>query len=79
MARIASFEEVASGNDRLHADVQCGYKIFDYAGSRVLQLDTYGSDERKILGKVSQSVQVDREAAEELMRIIERAFPDLTW
>lgn len=77
MARITGFEEVAAGQDRLHSSVQCGFKIFSAAGAPILQLDTYGSDQRKFTGKISQSIQLDRKGAEELVAILERAFPDL--
>ena len=41
----------------------------------MLQLETYGSDDRAIPGKVSQVIQLDEAGARELKRIIERAFP----
>jgi hypothetical protein len=46
-------------------------------GGCLLQLDTYGSDERQIPGKVSQSLQFDEHAAQELFSILRRAFPGL--
>ena len=78
MARISDFQEVASGDDRVHSDVLCGYKVFSASGSRMIQLDTYGSNEREFTGKVSQSIQFDRSAAERLLVIIESAFPGIT-
>lgn len=42
---------------------------------RRVQLDTYGSADRKLAQKVSQSIQLDREGALELLRIMETAFP----
>lgn len=77
MARIISFEEVAAGNDRLHGPVHCGHKIFPGPDGPILQLDTYGSTERQIEGKVSQTLQIDRTAAEQLMKLLRTAFPSL--
>ncbi|MDN5381033.1 hypothetical protein QEP66_02720 [Streptomyces sp. LB8] len=78
MALIKEFRQVPSDAQRLHGPVTCGYRAFTVDGQRVLQLDTYGSPERKILGKISQSIQLDAEAARELLKIIEESFPNLT-
>jgi hypothetical protein len=51
--------------------------IFDDNGQRFIQLDTYGSNEREHSEKVSQSVQFDKKAAEQLLKLIREAFPDL--
>jgi hypothetical protein len=78
MARIVSFKELEAGKrSRPHTEVECGYAIVSVDGQTLLQLDTYGSDEREIPGKVSQSIQLDRSAAERLGQILERAFPGL--
>jgi hypothetical protein len=42
----------------------------------LLQLATYGSDERKIPGKTSQTLQLERTRALELRDVIERVFPE---
>jgi hypothetical protein len=42
-----------------------------------LQLDTLGSRDREIPGKVSQSIQLDEEGARQLLEFIVRAFPTL--
>lgn len=77
MARIVQFDEIATGNDKVHGPVTCGYKIFAGPTSTILQLDTYGSSERQISGKQSQSIQLDTEAARRLMELLDRAFPGL--
>ena len=75
MARISEFHEVTSQTHRLHGPVQCGYRVFAIGGETVMQLDTYGSSDRKDQGTISQSIQLDEGAAEELARLIVRAFP----
>ena len=40
----------------------------------IVQIDTFGSDARKIEGKVSQTLQFDRQAAEKLVEILSKAF-----
>lgn len=77
MARIAQFAEKTSDINKLHQDVRCGYKVFQLEGETILQLDTYGSAERQELGQMSQSIQLDEDAAEYLLRLIRRAFPGI--
>ena len=46
-------------------------------GKTHVQLDTYGSDARKLNVKVSQSIQFDQASAAELLEILRHAFPNL--
>jgi hypothetical protein len=77
MALIRRFESRPIEPRRVHDGVVCGYAAADLDGRRILQLETYGSAERKMPGKVSQSIQLDQESARVLKRIIEQTFPDL--
>ena len=77
MARIASFFETPTESTRVHDDVDCGYRMFSAQGERYVQLDTYGLAQRAIPGKVSQSIQLDRSAAEKLVKVFARAFPGI--
>ena len=77
MAYITEFFESKSGGSSHHSTCSCGWKIAERDGLKVLQLDTYGSDTRKDQGTVSQSIQVDQEAATELMSLIRHTFPGL--
>jgi hypothetical protein len=78
MALIKEFRSVTSDVQRVHGPVTCGHRIFTVDGQRILQLDTYGSTERQIPDKISQSLQLDADSARELLAIIKNAFPDLT-
>lgn len=76
MALITRFEKVEKERNSVHAPVECGYLTFTGSdGARYLQLETYGSSERKLRDKVSQSIQLDESAAAELRRILDSAFP----
>jgi hypothetical protein len=75
MALIENFEERPLEPTRVHSGVQCGYRTVNLGSRRVLQLETYGSKDRKMPEKVSQVIQLDEAGAKELKRIIERAFP----
>ncbi|WP_207544456.1 hypothetical protein [Mycolicibacterium fortuitum] len=77
MALITEFTQVAADHPTVHGRVSCGWRVFQHDGHTVLQLDTYGSPERKIKGKVSQSIQLDHDGAKELVKLIKGTFPDL--
>lgn len=77
MALIAEFLEAHTDRASIHGPVQCGWRVFESGGVTILQLDTYGSDQRKIPDKVSQTIQLNREGAQVLLSLIRRAFPDL--
>lgn len=77
MARVTSFEQVTAERDSVHRPVSCGWRVVSVSGVRLLQLDTYGSEDRENPGKLSQSLQLDETAAVALMVVIRRAFPGL--
>jgi hypothetical protein len=77
VALIRDFRQVSSDKTGVHKPVSCGWQAFSSDGQTVLQLDTYGSEERQILGKVSQSIQLDREGAAALLKLIRQSFPGL--
>ncbi len=51
--------------------------MFNEGNETYLQLDTYGSSERRIPGKTSQSLQLDRRSAKKLKRLLEQTFPGI--
>jgi hypothetical protein len=55
--------------------VDCTVSFIQREEGVLLQLDTLGSKDRKITGKVSQSIQLDEDAARQLLGFIARAFP----
>lgn len=77
MALLRDFIPLSKERQRVHDLVECGYSVFTDGGQTYLQLDTYGSQERAIPGKTSQSLQLDRSAAEQLKVLIEATFPGL--
>lgn len=60
-----------------HSETECTYSIVvQREGAAYLQIDTYGSAERKIAGKKSQSIRFAPEAIRELKQILARHFAD---
>lgn len=78
MAKIVEFTDKGE-IDKInrHTDVECGYSIARTADGAFLVLETYGSKDRAIPGKPSQSLLFDADGAARLKEIIERAFPAL--
>jgi hypothetical protein len=77
MALITEFTELQKERHQVHGIVECGYSIFEAEDGRYLQLDTFGSTERQIPGKTSQSIQLNERSAGQLRILIERAFPGI--
>jgi 5-methylcytosine-specific restriction protein B len=67
-----------TSNVRTHpTDVDCGYQVVHADEGTLLQLSTYGSDARKSDKKVSQTLQVDRDVARQLIAVLRTAFPGI--
>jgi len=76
VALVKRFDSLGvSERRRVHGEVRCGFATFERDGKRYLQLDTFGSNERVIPGKVSQSIQIDREGAVALKALLSHVFP----
>jgi hypothetical protein len=48
--------------------------MFEAGGETYLQLDTHGSSDRSVPGKVSQSVQLNEASAKQLRQLLAQAF-----
>jgi 5-methylcytosine-specific restriction protein B len=46
----------------------------DSDGKRLLQLSTFGSDDRRSESKVSQTIQIDEAMAKELSKVLAEVF-----
>src|SRR4051812_19560559 len=66
MALITSFEHRPDAGMNYRSEVRCGYSVGHVGQTKILHLETYGSASRAIPGKVSQSVELDEEAARAL-------------
>jgi hypothetical protein len=77
LALITEFKPSAAERNSVHKPVSCGWRTFQVGNSRFLQPDTYGSQDREIPDKVSQSIQLDLHAAAKMMSLIRNAVPDL--
>jgi len=56
---------------------ECGFCSVELGGTKYLLLETYGAADRKISGKVSQSLHLDRKHAADLKSLLEDCFPGI--
>ena len=71
MALVKKLTPSEMENGSEHPEVECTYAVVsDEAGSRHLQIDTYDSKSRQVLGKKSQSLRFSPEAIQQLKQII---------
>jgi hypothetical protein len=72
MALVKEIKEAKMERNSIHKEVECTYTKFkDSKGQLYLQLDTYGSEFRKLAGKKSQSLQFDKVSLLALKKIID--------
>lgn len=72
MALVKKLEEISMDNPSVHGEATCTYTVFhDKNGNPYLQVDTYGSQKRQIIGKKSQSTQFGPEALSQLRSILD--------
>lgn len=78
MAFIVSLDPLpALHGSRPHSMSEGTWRISSREGSRVLQIDSYGSTNRQDVGTISQSLQLDAERAAQLVTIIRATFPEI--
>ncbi len=75
MAWVSSVEQ-KEGNGKIQPTQVVAYaKVFPTeSNTKILQIDTYGSSDRQIPGKQSQTLQFGPEAAAQLYRILKDTY-----
>ena len=72
MAIVRHMERQELSVEAPHSETDCTYSVVsDRDGTIYLQIDTYGSRDRKIAGKKSQSIRFAPEAIRELKSILD--------
>ena len=68
MAIVREFHPKDLERNSKHSEVTATISLVeDDAGERFVQIDTYGSKDREIPGKVSQSLRLSKSAFDQLM------------
>lgn len=66
--------KLEKNTNSLHKEVEGTYSTYILNGSKYIQIDTYGSTERQYKGKISQSIQLDKDVAIKLIDILQKEF-----
>jgi hypothetical protein len=76
MALVRTFTPDERSSSRPHPTrVDARWQVIrDRGGDALFQISTYGSDERESEPKVSQTIQINRIVAEELVRRLRETF-----
>lgn len=69
-----NFSHIDKERNLLHETVDATYCTFTKGGNKYFQIDTYGSERRQLKAKLSQSIQLDREMAIELVALLQKEF-----
>jgi hypothetical protein len=73
MALVKKIIYMTMDRNVVHDEVDSTYTIFiGKDDKKYLQIDTYGSPNRKLKGKKSQSIQFNEEAYKQLRHIIDK-------
>jgi len=76
MARIEmeTIKRIDKERNTVHSKVDTTYTTFEQEGKKYVQIDTYGRAGRDIPGKISQSIQLDKESAAFLVKLLVEEF-----
>ncbi len=76
MARLnlETIKKIEKERNTVHTKVTTTYSVFEEDGNRYVQIDTYGKSDRVIPEKISQSIQLDRESAKFLVKLLVNEF-----
>ncbi|MEZ5924356.1 MAG: methionyl-tRNA formyltransferase [Hyphomicrobiaceae bacterium] len=74
MALSRRFERKHMERNSLHDEIEATYTVFEKDGRVLLQIDSYGRENREKPGKKSQTMQLDRQGASQLLAILRREF-----
>lgn len=74
MASVRTFLRKNMDRNSIHKEIEATYTPFHRDGKTFLQIDTYGTQDREMPGKKSQSFQLDEIGAKILFDILKREF-----
>lgn len=74
MAVVRSLSEKELDRASVHTEAEATVSLIDQNGEKFVQIDTYGSKNRALPGKVSQSLRLSKAAFDQLVQIAEKHF-----
>lgn len=74
LLNVKTISKITKNRLSKHELVDGSYSILHTKDGKILQIDTYGSSDRKEKGRISQSFQLDEEAAKWLYDVIKEEY-----
>ncbi len=74
MALVTSFERKDLERNKVHDPISASFTSFSDGERKFVQIDTHGRATREIPGKKSQTFQLDKAGASELVAILTKEF-----
>lgn len=76
MAQISldNIKKIEKDRNVIHEKVQATYTVFEMDREKYVQIDTYGRINRENPGKISQSIQFDKDTAAFLVNLLKKEF-----
>ena len=71
---LNNIKQIVKHRNTVQDKVYTTYSVFYDGKEKYLQLDTYGKSDREIPGKISQSIQIDKETARYLVSLLQSEF-----
>jgi hypothetical protein len=68
------FTRIEKNRNSIHKPTSATYTSFEENGNKFFQIDTYGSEERIMKEKISQTVQLNKKMAEKLVEVLRKEF-----
>ena len=74
MAIVRKFTEEAASRETKHSECSGKIRAIESGGEKFIQLDTYGSADREMPGKISQSLRLSEQAIQQIIRMAAKHF-----
>ena len=74
MAIVRKFTEEPVTRDTKHTECTGKLRAVETGGEKFIQIDTYGSAEREMPGKISQSLRLSESAVQQIIRMAAKHF-----
>lgn len=72
MAIIRKFDELELKANARHTETHGGWSLQGQDGEKFIQINTFGSDDREIPEKVSQTLRLSKDAIEQLAELAKK-------
>ena len=74
MAIVRRFAEEPAARDTKHTECAGKLRAVESGGEKFIQIDTYGSADREMPGKVSKSLRLSEDAVQQIIRMAAKHF-----